>query len=114
MGITEETVAAKLNSTYRGWLCRDGSGRALGFSIANKSDGEMWVIAVLPEFEGRGIGRKLMLLVQDWLFQYHDELWLTTEHDPANRAYGFYQSLGWREESVENGHSRFVLKKPTP
>lgn len=112
MGITEETVAAKLNSTYKGWLCRDGRGRALGFSIGNKSDGEMWVIAVLPEFEGRGIGRKLMLLVQDWLFQYHNELWLTTEYDPKNRAYGFYQRLGWLEMGVEKGHSRFALRKP--
>ncbi|MBI5805749.1 GNAT family N-acetyltransferase [candidate division TA06 bacterium] len=114
IGITEESVTAKLNSTYRGWLCRDQSGRALGFSIGNKSDGEMWVIAILPEFEGRGIGRKLMLLVQDWLFQFHDELWLTTEHDPGNRAYGFYQSLGWRETGVVKDLSRFVLKKPAP
>ncbi|MDP2807758.1 MAG: GNAT family N-acetyltransferase [bacterium] len=113
MGITEESVAAKLNSTYRGWLCRNGTGRALGFSMGNKTDGEMWVIAVLPEFEKRGIGKKLMVLVQDWLFQFNDELWLTTEHDPGNRAYGFYQNLGWREAAVETGHSRLVLKKPT-
>ncbi len=112
MGITEESVNAKLNSTYKGWLCRDGSGRTLGFSIGNKNDGEMWVIAVLPECERLGIGKKLMLLVQEWLFQFHNELWLTTEHDPANRAYGFYQSLGWREVGVERGHSRFILKKP--
>ena len=113
MGITEESVNAKLNSTYKGWLCRDQSGRVAGFSIGNKADGEMWVIAVLPEFERRGIGQKLMLLGQEWLFQFHDELWLTTEHDPANRAYGFYQSLGWREMDVERGHSRFILKKPS-
>jgi uncharacterized membrane protein YbaN (DUF454 family)/ribosomal protein S18 acetylase RimI-like enzyme len=112
MGITEETVAARLNSTYKGWLCQGQNGRAAGFSIGNRADGEMWVIAVLPEFEGRGIGRKLMLLVQDWLFKFHDELWLTTEHDPGNRAYGFYQSLGWREVAVENGHSRFTIHKP--
>lgn len=111
MGITEETVNAKINTTYRGWLCQDGTGRPVGFSMGNRTDGEMWVIAVLPEYEGRGIGKKLMLLVQDWLFQYHDELWLTTEHDPGNRAYGFYQSLGWREKSVAAGHSRFTLRK---
>jgi uncharacterized membrane protein YbaN (DUF454 family)/ribosomal protein S18 acetylase RimI-like enzyme len=111
MGITEESVAAKLKSTYKGWLCRDQNGRAVGFSMGNNADGEMWVIAVLPEYEGLGIGKKLMLLVQDWLFQFHHRLWLTTEHDPANRAYGFYQRLGWREESVENGHSRFTLVK---
>lgn len=110
MGITEETVAAKLAATYNGWLCEDQNGRVVGFSMGNKADGEMWVIAVLPECERQGIGKKLMLLVQDWLFQYHDELWLTTEHDPANRAYGFYQSLGWRETAVDKGHSRFILK----
>jgi ribosomal protein S18 acetylase RimI-like enzyme len=111
MGITEETVTAKLSSTYKGWLCRDQSGRAAGFSIGNKADGELWVVAVLPEFEKQGIGKKLMLLVQGWLFQFHDELWLTTEHDPKNRAYGFYRHLGWRETGVEKGHSRFILRK---
>jgi len=112
MGITEETVAAKLEAAYKGWLCENQNGLIVGFSMGNQDDGEMWVIAVLPEFEGQGIGRKLMLLVQDWLFQSHDELWLTTEHDPGNRAYGFYQSLGWRETGVEKDHSRFVLRKP--
>lgn len=112
MGITQETVAAKLNSTYKGWLCREAGGRIAGFAMGNRADGEMWVIAVLPEYEGQRIGKKLMLLVQDWLFQFQEELWLTTEHDPGNRAYGFYQHLGWRETGVEKGHSRFVIRKP--
>lgn len=112
MGITEETVAAKLNSTYKGWLCLDQDGRAVGFSMGNRTDGEMWVVAVLPEYERQGIGKKLMLLVQNWLFQYHEELWLTTEHDPKNRAYGFYQSLGWRETEVNLEHSKFILRRP--
>jgi uncharacterized membrane protein YbaN (DUF454 family)/GNAT superfamily N-acetyltransferase len=112
MDITEETVTAMITASYRGWLCQDGTGRPVGFSMGNRTDGEMWVVAVLPEYEKRGIGKKLMLLVQDWLFQFHDQLWLTTEHDPANRAYGFYQSLGWREAGIEKGHSRFILRRP--
>jgi ribosomal protein S18 acetylase RimI-like enzyme len=35
--------------------------------MANGKTGEFWVIAVLPDYEMRGIGSKLLLLAEDWL-----------------------------------------------
>ena len=65
-GITEESVAAMLTTTHKGWVCEIDQ-RIVGFSMGNRSNGEFWVVAVLPEFEGRGIGRKLMELAVQWL-----------------------------------------------
>lgn len=109
-GITEDTVIARLQTTHRGWLCEQG-GRAVGFAIGNIVDGEMWVVTVLPEHERQGIGGRLMRQVQDWLFTRHDTLWLTTEDRPANRAYGFYEHLGWRKVSSDGAHCRFELRR---
>lgn len=59
-GITEETVTEMICSTHRGWLCEADS-KIVGFAMANGTTGEFWVIAVLPEYEGQGIGSKLLL-----------------------------------------------------
>jgi len=40
LGITSESVAELLESTYRGWLCAD-DGKIVGFAIGNRENGEM-------------------------------------------------------------------------
>jgi GNAT superfamily N-acetyltransferase len=65
--------------------------------MGDSDTGELTVLAVLPKFEERGIGRAPLSRVCGWLFAVgHDELWLLTTPDPDFRAYGFYQSQGWR------------------
>lgn len=100
MGITEDNVITKIQDNYKGWLCECNK-KIVGFSMGNKDTGEMWVIALFPEYEGRGIGQKLMELIKEWLFQYNDELWLTTDDDPKFRAYRFYEKNGWRKAETE-------------
>ena len=47
----------------------------------------MWVVAVLREWENRGIGRCLMRLVEGWLgSEGCEHLWLTTAADGGVRA----------------------------
>ncbi len=95
IGITEESTTAALGTTHRGWLCEVG-GRKAGFAIGDGSTGELCVIAVLPEFEGRGIASGLLRAVEDWLFSAGwEELWLWTSSDPGKRAYSFYLRRGW-------------------
>lgn len=103
LGITIDSVRRRLEGAHKGWLCCDAD-RVVGFCIADRSTGELWVIAVLPEHEGRGIGDRLMALAEGWL----DEAgciraWLTTDVDPALRAYGFYRHRGWSDWKIENG-----------
>ena len=55
LGINEESVSAMLRTTHRGWLCEEGD-RVVGFAMGNRESGEMWVIALLPDYEGRRPG----------------------------------------------------------
>ena len=109
LGINEETVQEKLNTTYKGWLC-EIEGKIVGFAIGDKQTGEMWVIAVLPEYIKQGIGGKLLSLVEEWLFsQGCERIWLTTDIDTKLRAYSFYLNNGWLDEKIEGG-LRFMFK----
>jgi ribosomal protein S18 acetylase RimI-like enzyme len=110
LGITHQSVREMMNHTHRGWLCEIDS-RVVGFSMGNRQNGEMWVIAVLKEYEGNGIGRRLLRLVEDWLFsEGWDELWLTTDRDETLRAVGFYRHLGWVDWKVEPDGDRFMKR----
>jgi len=66
IGITIESLSALLETTHHGWLC-EVDGQIVGFAIGNKSNSELEVIAVLPDHEGKGIGSRLVNLVQVWL-----------------------------------------------
>ena len=108
-GITEETVTLVLATTHQGWVC-EIDGRIVGFSIGNRSSGEFWGLAVLPEFEGQGIGRRLMELAVQWLRAgAGGEIWLWTSPDISTRAYALYRKFGWKDCGVENGQRRMRL-----
>ena len=109
MGITPETVKTMLDSTHRGWLC-EVDGQVVGFAMGNIESGEMWVIAVLKEYECRGIGKQLLNRVEQWLFDNDwSEIWLTTDLDESMRAVQFYRSQGWTDWKVADG-DRFMRK----
>lgn len=111
-GITEQSVVQKLSSSYRGWLCQVDQS-VVGFSMADSATGELWVIAVLPEFEGHGIGNRLMALAEEWLWEMHcDKAWLTTSLDTSLRAYGFYRKRGWVDQKIEDGLRYMQLLPP--
>ena len=66
LGITKESVSAMMDTSHRGWLC-EADDKIVGFAMGNRENGEMWVIAVIPEYEKIGIGAKLLNRVEDWL-----------------------------------------------
>jgi GNAT superfamily N-acetyltransferase len=110
MGITQESVRLKLFGTYHGWLCEVDQ-RVVGFAIGDRSSGELWVIAVLPEYIGKGIGSKLLGLVENWLQENGcTRLWLTTDIDPNLKAYTFYRKHGWIDDTIE-GDLRYMYKR---
>lgn len=111
LGITHHSVREMLEDSHRGWLCEVDSG-VVGFAIGNKNNGEMWVIAVLKEYEGHGIGKRLLRLVEKWLFsEGWNEIWLTTDPDETIRAVGFYRHLGWMDWKVEPDGDRFMKRR---
>jgi GNAT superfamily N-acetyltransferase len=103
IGITEESTTELLRTTHRGWLC-EAEGKIAGFSIGDGKTGELWVIAVLPGFEGKGIGSQLLSLVEEWLWSLGwKELWLWTNPDPKMRAFTFYLRRGWTASESKDG-----------
>jgi ribosomal protein S18 acetylase RimI-like enzyme len=112
LGITESSVREMLTSTHRGWLGEEG-GETVGFAMGDKSRGEMWVVAVLPSHEGRGIGKGVIRSVEEWLFgEGWDEIWLTTDVDTSLRAYGFYLHTGWQDSEIRDGLRYMVKRRP--
>ncbi|MGD9212838.1 MAG: GNAT family N-acetyltransferase [Desulfobacteraceae bacterium] len=110
LGITEESVASMLETTHCGWLCETDN-QIVGFAMGNRKNGEMWVIAVIPEYEKIGIGAKLLNRVEDWLWaEGWNEIWLTTDVNTLLRAYGFYKKQGWIDKGVTDG-VRYLIKK---
>lgn len=110
MGITVESVKEKLKGTYRGWQC-DVDGKTVGFAMGDRATGELWVIAVLPEYLGMGIGSKLLRAVEQWLAESGCScLWLTTDIDTMLKAYSFYRSHGWEDDRIEDG-LRYMRKE---
>ena len=113
IGITPDSTVKALSVSVAGWLC-EVSGKIVDFSMRNKNTGEMLVVAVLPEYENRGIGKRLMALIQEWLFaQGHEEIWLLENPDPQVRAYGFYRKLGWVAARFHDSGQQ-ILKLSTP
>ena len=110
-GVTEESVAKMLVMTHKGWVA-ETDGQVVGFGMGNRSNGEFWVVAVLPKYVGRGIGKRLTELVQEWLFSVGcSELWLWTSPDRSTRAYGLYRKLGWEDCGVQQGERIMKLRK---
>ena len=110
MGITHDSVRELMKSSHKGWLA-EAKDQVVGFVMGNRETGEMWVIAVLSEYENQGIGRSLMERVETWLFSEGcEELWLTTDPDEKFRAVGFYRRLGWEDWKMEDG-DRFMKKR---
>ena len=109
LGVTEETVKARLRGTFKGWLC-EVNAKVVGFAMGDRATGELWVIALLPEYIGQGIGSALLRRVEDWLLANGcARLWLTTDLDPNLKAYRFYRQHGWRDDRIEND-LRYMVK----
>ena len=88
-------------------VAEDSHGVCLGFaSVARKrhfsGEARAYVgeLAVAADAEGKGIGRMLMQAVETWAVERGYRC-ITLETGAANeRARGFYQRLGYQEESV--------------
>ncbi len=93
--ITDLVVEDFIINRGKGWVC-EMDGRIIGFSIADIKERNVWALFVEPEYEGRGIGKKLHDLMLDWYFsQTDDTMWLGTS--PGTRAQKFYRKSGWIE-----------------
>ena len=108
-GITPESLAISMQSVVRGWLC-ESTECVVGFAMGDRSNAEVQVVAVHPQYEGLGIGKTLLASVQHWLFSMgHKKIWLAANPDPKVRAYGFYRKLGWYATGEKKGDDEIMF-----
>lgn len=89
----------------------DPGGKVIGYCFGAPSSGEVVVLALLPEHENRGIGKKLLdTLVSDFKALGHQRLFLGCSANPAVRSYGFYRHQGWRSTGTVDAANDEVLE----
>lgn len=95
IGVTPGSISAALDGDLSGWIGEQQS-KAVGFILADFRTAEIVVLAVISEFEGKGIGRELLSLIESEMIQVGiTEAWLWAGVDTAIRSHGFYRRLGW-------------------
>ena len=100
------------------FLVAEEEGEVVGYVIARKvnAKGHIIAIAVAPEHRCRGIGRALMLAVEEELRKRGiAELWLEVRVSNT-RAIKFYKRLGYVEKEIlrgyyADGEDAMLLKK---
>lgn len=93
--VPDSDVEEYMTKRGKGWVC-EVAGNVVGFSIVDLVQNNVWALFIHPDFEAKGIGKKLHQLMMDWYFlQTHEKIWLGT--DPNSRAYEFYKMQGWKE-----------------
>ena len=104
--VQERDYRTRLDGRGRGWVC-EVNGEVVGFGIADQASRNIWALFVHPDFERRGIGRRLLRQMIEWLAgQPGGPVWLTTA--PETRAAGLYRQAGWREAGrTDEGEIRF-------
>ncbi|HGE2196673.1 GNAT family N-acetyltransferase [Pseudomonas aeruginosa] len=97
LGITTESWSTGIrDGSCPGFVaCMDG--QMIGYCFGDRDTGEIVVLALLPAYEGRGIGKTLLAMMIDKLeHQGFQRLFLACSSDPNVRSYSFYRHLGWR------------------
>jgi GNAT superfamily N-acetyltransferase len=93
--VTDDDCKEYLTGRGKGWVC-EMENDIVGFAIADLKENNIWALFVQPEFEKKGIGRKLHQTMLDWYFaQTKESVWLGTA--PHTRAEKFYKTIGWNE-----------------
>lgn len=111
LGIDERSWAASIASiaVVGHAACVDGA--LVGYCFGDTVSGEIVVLALPPEHEGRGLGRELLRrTMADLRARGHARLFLGCSDNSAARSYGFYRRLGWRSTGARDSFGDEVLE----
>ena len=92
----------------KGWVCLNED-VVVGFSIVDIKAKNIWALFVHPDYEKKGIGKRLHDTMLAWYFkQTKENVWLGTS--PKTRAEKFYRMQGWKEVGVHGkGEIKFEM-----
>ncbi len=105
--VPDSDYAAFILRKGKGWVC-EVEKTIVGFSFVDLEKENIWALFVLPDHEGKGIGRKLHDEMLNWYFSLgRNAVWLGTA--PETRAEKFYRRIGWRENGMYGKEIRFEM-----
>jgi len=97
LGITVESWSAGIAQGGFPGHVAEADGALVGYCFGDRDSGEIIVLALLPAWEGKGIGKALLArMVDDFQGWGMERLFLGCAADPTVRSHGFYRHLGWR------------------
>ena len=114
-GITAASWAEDIRSNaLPGYVCHAGK-RSVGYAFGARLSGEVVVLALLPDAEAKGLGRRLLdLVIQELRAAGHVRLFLGCSADPSSRSHGFYRHLGWRSTGAIDQRGRRSARALAP
>jgi len=114
LGITPQSWAQDIESgKLPGWVSTKQD-QMVGYCFGDSTTGEVVVLALLPAYEGQGLGRKLLALVTQHLNRVgHSVLFLGCAADPKFRSHGFYRHLGWQSTGKIDRYGDELLELKT-
>ena len=107
--VTDADCQEYLFNRGKGWVCLNED-VVVGFSIVDVEDKNIWALFVHPDYEKKGIGKRLHDTMLEWYFkQTKENVWLGTS--PKTRAEKFYRMQGWNEVGVYGkGEIKFEMR----
>ncbi|MCU7613620.1 GNAT family N-acetyltransferase [Chryseobacterium sp. GMJ5] len=105
--VTDQDCKEFLTVRGQGWVCEINQ-QIVGFSIVDLKENNIWALFVHPDFEKKGIGRRLHDIMMDWYFsKTAEKVWLGTA--PDTRAEQFYRKSGWIEVGKHGNEIKFEM-----
>ena len=105
--VTEEDYVDYITRRGKGWVC-EVHGKIVGFAIADLDHNNIWALFLHPEWEGKGIGKKLHDAMLHWYFsQTKTAVWLGTA--PHTWAEQFYRKMGWMQTGMHGNELKLEM-----
>ena len=105
--IPDDLVEEFITKRGKGFVCEIDK-KIVGFSIVDFVENNVWALFLLPEFEGKGIGKKLhQLMLDEYFSKTKETIWLSTEAN--SRAETFYKKHGWKNAGFLGNEVKFEM-----
>ena len=105
--IPDELVEEFITKRGKGFVCEIDD-KIVGFSIVDFVENNVWALFLLPDFEGKRIGKKLhQLMLDEYFSKTKETIWLSTEAN--SRAEIFYKKQGWKNAGFHGNEVKFEM-----